>query len=78
LEEKFCIMIIDPKVIEDYNKLQEKIAKLFEDAKIEKKQFFEAINMSRPTFARKLKEKTFSPDELLALVNEINKTLNLK
>lgn len=71
-------MIIDPTPIENYLKLQGQIATLLEESKVEKKQFFEAINMSAPTFRRKLKDKTFMPDELLALVNEINKTFKIK
>jgi hypothetical protein len=71
-------MIVDIKIIQEYIALQEKLEKLFEEAKLEKKRYYEAINLTRPTFARKLKEKSFTPDELLNLANEINKTFTIK
>jgi len=71
-------MIIDTKVISDFIELQGKIEKLFIDGLLEKKRFSEAIGISRLTLARKLKEKSFSPEELLKLANEINNVLSIK
>lgn len=65
-------MIINDKVINDYIELHEKIDKFFEQARIERKYYIEAIGMSRPTFKRKLKNKTMLPNEMRALVNKIN------
>jgi hypothetical protein len=65
-------MLIDVRIINDYVELHSKIEKFFEEAKIEKKHYFTAIGMSRPTFNRKLKDKTMLPHEMLALVDKIN------
>jgi hypothetical protein len=70
-------MVVDTKIISDFIDLQQKIEKLFIDGLLEKKRFAESVGISRLTFARKLKDKSFSPDELLKLANEINKTLTI-
>ncbi|NJK95888.1 MAG: hypothetical protein HC905_14135 [Bacteroidales bacterium] len=65
-------MIIDERIIQDYSDLHEKIEKFFEEARIEKKQYFESMGMARSTFNRKLKERSMHPDEMLALAKKIN------
>ena len=70
-------MIVDTKTITDFIELQGKIEKLFHDGVLEKKRFADACGYTRQTLAKKLKDKTFSADQLLNLANEINKTLNI-
>jgi len=65
-------MIISDKVINDYIELHEKIDKFFDEARIERKYYIQAIGMSRPTFNRKIKNKTMLPNEMRALVDKIN------
>ena len=65
-------MIIDEKIVQDYIELHDRIEKFFEEAKIEKKGYIEAIGMARSTFNRKLKDKTMLGHEMLALVQKLN------
>jgi len=65
-------MIIDDKVIKDYVDLHTRIENFFEKARIEKTYYIKAIGMSRPTFNRKIKNKTMLPNEMRALVDKIN------
>ena len=70
-------MVVETKIITDFIQLQEKIERLFADGVLEKTRFADACGFSRQTLAKKLKDKTFSANELLRLANEINKTLNI-
>lgn len=65
-------MVIDTNIIKQYKEILEMICKLFEDNKLEKKKFAENINMERHTFARKVKQRAFTTDELMMLSTEIN------
>ncbi len=66
-------MIIDEKIIDQYTELHERIENLFSEYKLEKKFYAEKIGMSRQTFARKLKDKTFLAAEMKRLADLINK-----
>ena len=66
-------MLIDEKIIHNYVDLHVKIDQFFESTKIEKKHYIELMGWTRPTFNRKLKEKTMSAEEMLKLVRELNK-----
>jgi hypothetical protein len=70
-------MVVDTKIIADYIELQEKIERLFDDGVLEKKRFADACGFVRQTLAKKLKDKSFSANDLLNLANQINKTLEI-
>ena len=70
-------MVIETKSIDNFIQLQERIELLFADSILEKKRYAEAIGMNRQTLAKRLKNKSFTADELFNLVNEINKTFDL-
>lgn len=65
-------MLYDPAVIDSYIQLRDKIVSLFEEGKLKQKTYYEAIGFNKVTFAKRLKDKSFSPEELTQLVNKIN------
>jgi len=70
-------MLINIDIIHSYVENLEKICKLFLETKIEQKKYYDAIGMNRLTFARKIRQRTFSPDEFLKLAEEVNKSLEI-
>jgi hypothetical protein len=70
-------MLIDTNIIIKYGEYLEMVCKLFEEGKLERKKFYDAINMERHTFARKVKQRSFTTGELLSLSTEINKSFNV-
>jgi len=68
-------MVVDTKIITDFIELQSKIERLFDDGLLEKKRLADACGFTRQTLGKRLKDKSFSAEELLNLANEINKSL---
>jgi hypothetical protein len=58
--------------IEAYIQLRDKIIHLFESGKLIQKTYSEALDFNRITFAKRIKDKSFSPEELMAIVRKIN------
>lgn len=72
-------MIYDPKVITDYIILRNKIKELFESGKLEYKQYAEMTGFkNRITFTKRVRDNSFSAEELLAIVNKINDEFLIK
>lgn len=59
-------------IITEYSKEMEKVCNWILNAKVEKKPFYEYLDMERHTFLRKLKLRSFSAAELMKLSQEIN------
>lgn len=72
-------MLYDPKIIKDYISLRNKIKELFESGKLEYKQYSVMTGFNnRITFTKRVKDNSFSAEELLAIVNKINDEFLIK
>ncbi len=64
-------MKLDPTPITLYVATLENVCKLFE-AGVQQKEFIEHTGIPRHTFSRKIKNRTFTPDELLKIIEYYN------
>ena len=66
-------MTYNTKIIEDYIKLRDTIVKRFASGNLEYKFFAKETGFNnRITFTKRVKDNSFSAEELLAIVNIIN------
>jgi hypothetical protein len=69
-------MFYDPEIITNYVTLLDKVVNLFTSKELKQLHYAEALKMNRVTFKKRLDDKSFTPDELLKLVEEINKVFS--
>jgi hypothetical protein len=66
-------MVYDTKTITNYIELLNKVVNLFTSKELTQLRYAKALNMNRVTFKKRIDDRSFTPDELLKLVEEINK-----
>lgn len=67
-------MVYETDPITNYLTLLEKVITYLQKKDTKKRSYYNLLDMSRITFDKRLKEKSFSPSELLTIIEYINKT----
>jgi len=69
-------MVYDTKIITDYITLLNKVVELFVSKKIKQLHYAKILGKDRVTFKKRIDDKSFTPEELLKIVEEINREFN--